>query len=68
MIATFKTKDNISSTFEHPVIIPNTMQHSDGFILLGFLDWEAVNDEKFCAAVTNVTEFHIQPSNNKVGF
>ena len=41
------------------MIIPQAMQHADGFTLLGFDSWEDVNDEKICAAVTDVSEFHI---------
>lgn len=59
MKATYKSRDGTGGFFNHPVIVPQAMQHGDGFMLLGFEDWEAVNDEKFSAAITNLSEFHI---------
>lgn len=59
MKAKYETNDRQPGVFSHPVIIPNGMQHADGFTLLGFDSWEEVHDEKFCAAVTNVASFHI---------
>ena len=59
MRAKYNTKGDRSGELEHPVIIPQAMQHADGFTLLGFDSWEDVNDEKICAAVTDVSQFHI---------
>lgn len=66
MKATYRLKDGTAGTLEYPVIMPNAMQHTDGFSLLAFESWECVNDEKLCAAVTNVMEFHI--SKESIGF
>lgn len=61
-----KTEPGLSKTIEYPVIQPQSMQHTDGFMLLGFNSWEDVHSETLAAAVTNVLEFHI--SKESVGF
>lgn len=48
------------------VIMPQPMQHSDGYSLLGFDNWEDVNDEKLAAAVTNIMSFKL--NKDRVGF
>ena len=69
MKARYILKDqDVVKHFEYPVIMPQGMSHSDGFVLLGFEGWEQVNDEKFCAAVTNIAEFHIENTKGPIGF
>lgn len=66
MRATFKTNNGTDGKLDYPVIMPQPMQHTDGFTLLAFESWEGANDEKISAAVTNVSEFHIVK--DEIGF
>ena len=66
MRAKYFTTEKQLGNFIHPVILAQPMQHTDGFTLIGFDSWEDVTDEKFCAAVTNIAEFHI--TKDKIGF
>lgn len=68
MKAEYKTKNGHAGVLNYPVILPNGMQHTDGFSLLAFASWEDANDEKLCAAVTNVEEFHIDKEEGRLGF
>ena len=68
MKATYKTLDGNSSIIWYEAIVPQPMQHIDGFTLLGFDSWEDVSDEKLACAITNVAEFHLDREKAKVGF
>lgn len=68
MKAKYKTIDGNPGHIEYEAIVPQPMQHIDGFTLLGFDTWEDVSDEKLAFAVTNVTEFCIDKGKTKVGF
>ena len=58
----------LPSTLNYEAIVPQPMQHIDGFTLLGFASWEDVQDEKLACAITNVEEFHLDKEKSKVGF
>lgn len=65
MRADYRTVEGYTSYLEQPVIIPQ--QNENGlFTLIGFHDWEDVNDGKMTAAVTNLEEFKFR--NESVGF
>ena len=68
MKASYTTLEGSGGTFEAGVIMPQPMQQKDGFTLLGFKDWEAVNDEKLSSAVTEIAAFELHTDNSKVGF
>lgn len=67
MKASYTTRSGEYGKFSHPVILPQAMNHADGFMLLGFESWEAVTDEKMNAAVTDLVAFDIDKS-QKMGF
>lgn len=67
MRATYTTKSDSPGFLDCPVIVPQAMQHSDGFTLLGFESWEDVNDEKLSAAVTDVAVFKLV-RDSRLGF
>jgi len=54
--------------FEHEVIVPQNMEHSDGFTLFGFNSWEDVQNQKLIAAVTGVVSFQLDDAKVKMGF
>lgn len=66
MKAIYRTLDGQPGDIEYAVIIGQNMNHSDGFTLLGFHSWEDVNDQKICAAVTNIAQFDLHK--DKIGF
>lgn len=68
MKAAFMRLDGSPGTMDYEAIVPQPMQHVDGFTLLGFHSWEDVADEKIASAVTNVREFHLDKKTRKVGF
>lgn len=66
MKATYTTADGVRGTFEYPVIIPQESDHG-GFTLIGFDDFEMVNDQKMSGAITGLVEFRLDHA-RKVGF
>lgn len=68
MKAWYRTFDGVQNEINYGVIKTQTMEHGDGFTLIGFEDYEAVDREDIACAITNVSEFHIVRPKNKVGF
>jgi hypothetical protein len=66
--AKYKITDGGSGDIEYEAIVPQPMQHIDGFTLLGFNSWEDVTDEKLAFAVTNVVEFKLDKETARAGF
>jgi len=66
--AKYTSLDGTPGHIEYEAIVPQPMQHIDGFTLLGFDTWEDVQDEKLACAITNVAAFYLDKNKQQVGF
>jgi len=66
--ARYTTLSGTTGSIDYEAIVPQPMQHVDGFTLIGFDSWEDLNDEKLAFAVTNVAHFQLDREKGKVGF